>query len=434
MSLRDRVASPGLHRGLGRFDVFALTLNAIIGAGVFAMTAGLTAAAGRFSILVLVAAFVLVALFALSLAEVASRYDVAGGPQIYARDAFGPLPGFAVGWLLVVSRLASFAALSHVMFNYAGALWPLLEQPLPRAIGITLFIITLLAFNLRGVMHGAGLIKLLTVAKLLPLVVLGLAGLWFAGWNHVPAAAPREPDGLIAGFQLALFACVGFEPAAMVAGEVRNPQRNLASGILAGLAACGLLYLLLMFACFALLPEPAAASRPLVDAAVSLVGPIGGVVVVLGAVVSCAGVNAASMLITPRVFFAFAGSGDLPKPLGVVHPAWRTPHLAIVIFAVLAWLLTITGTFEYILTVFLISRLLAYGMTSAALIRLRRSAGPAPVRIQGGVGIAVAAMIGCVATLWFSSWTAARDVVIALAVGFAIRAVTRYLAREKAPI
>lgn len=428
MSLTDRVPSPGLHRGLGGVDVFALTLNAIIGAGVFAMTAGLTAAAGRFSIAVLVAAFVLVALFALSLAEVASRYEVTGGPQVYARDAFGPITGFSVGWLLVVSRLASFATLSHVMLNYAGALWPALEQPLPRALAITAFVAVLMAFNLRGVMMGAGLIRALTVAKLLPLVGIALAGLWLAGWTEIPAAAPREPGGLIAGFQLALFACVGFEPAAMVAGEVRNPQRNLPAGILAGLAACGLLYLLLMFACFALLPDPAASSRPLVDAGIALIGPIGGLLVVIGAVFSCAGVNAASMLITPRIFFAFAGSGDLPQQLGAVHPAWRTPHLAILIFAALTWLLTVTGTFEYILSVFLISRLLAYGITSIALIRLRRSRGPAPVTIPGGAVIAVAAVLGCIATLWFSSWTAARDVAIALAVGLAIRAVVRWRA------
>lgn len=389
------------------------------------MTAGLTAAAGRYSILVLVVAFVLVALFALSLAEVASRYDVTGGPQVYARDAFGPITGFGVGWLLIVSRLASFAALSHVMFNYAAGLWPLLEQPLPRTLGMTAFIAFLLAVNLRGVTQGAGLIKLLTLAKLLPLVAIGLAGLWLAGWNDIPAADPRQPDGLIAGFQLALFACVGFEPAVMVAGEVRNPARNLPIGILGGLAVCGLLYMSLMLACFALLPDPAASSRPLVDAAIAMIGPVGGVIVAFGAIFSCAGVNATSMLITPRMLFAFAGSGDLPRELGVVHPAWRTPHLAIVIFALLAWLLTISGTFEYILTVFLISRLSAYAATSIALIRLRHSRGPAPVAIPGGTVIAATAVLGCIATLYFSSWTAARDVAIALAVGLAIRAATR---------
>lgn len=396
------------------------------------MTAGLTAAAGRHSILVLIVAFVLVALFALSLAEVASRYDVAGGPQVYARDAFGPITGFGVGWLLIVSRLASFAALSHVMFNYAAALWPLLEETVPRALAMTAFIAFLLAINLRGVTQGAGLIKLLTVAKLLPLVAIGLAGLWLAGWNDMPTAAPREPDGLIAGFQLALFACVGFEPAAMVAGEVRNPERNLPIGILGGLAVCGLLYALLMFACFALLPDPAASSRPLVDAAIAMVGPVGGVIVAFGAIFSCAGVNAASMLITPRMLYAFAGSGDLPRKLGVVHPAWRTPHRAILVFAVLAWMLAISGTFEYILTIFLISRLSAYAATSVALVRLRHSRGPAPVAIPGGSVIAVVAVLGCIATLWFSSWMAARDVAIALVVGLAIRAATRYSERNLA--
>lgn len=258
----DQVAAPALLRRLRRVDIVALTINAVIGAGIFAMTAGLTAAAGRWSIAVLGAAVVLVGLCALSLAEVASRYEVTGGPQVYAQDAFGPLAEYTVGWLLAISRLASYAALSHVMMNYAAVVAPVLDAPLPRATGIV-FVTALLAFlNLRGITSGAVTVKIVTLVKLLPLVALALAGLWLAGWNDIPATEPRQPDGLKDGLLLALFACVGFEPATMVAGEARDPRRDLAAGILTGLAITCLLYLLLMFTCFALLPDPAVSSRP----------------------------------------------------------------------------------------------------------------------------------------------------------------------------
>ena len=121
MSSRSPVESPGLHRGLGRFDVVALCVNSIVGAGVFALPAGLALDAGRYSLAVIFVAFVVVAFLALSLAEVSSRYDVTGGPQIYAERTFGPLTGFTVGWLFSVSRLASYALIAKIMLDYAAA-------------------------------------------------------------------------------------------------------------------------------------------------------------------------------------------------------------------------------------------------------------------------------------------------------------------------
>jgi len=377
------------------------------------------------------AAFVAVALLALSLAEVASRFDRTGGPQLYADAAFGPLAGFTVGWLLAVSRVAVFAAIAHVMLDYAAVLWPPLEGPWPRACAITAFIATLAAFNLRGVTRGAMLGNLLTLAKLLPLVAIALAGLWLAGWNELPSTAPRQPDGLTEGLLLALFACFGFEQSAIIAGEMRDPRRDLAPSILGGLAlACGL-YLLLMFACFALLPDTAASTRPLADIAEALIGPAGGMLMAAAAVLSCAGGLSGSMLVSPRIFFALAEGGDLPRQLAAVHPVRRTPYVAIVVMAMLAWLMAISGGFLYLVSVFVIARIVAYGATSAALIALRRREGPAPVSIPGGPIIAVAALLCCVAIAFSTSWVAVRDVAIALAVGLAIRASMRRPAAGK---
>ena len=389
------------------------------------MPAGLAAAAGRWSLAVLIAAFVAVALFALSLAEVGSRFDRTGGPQLYADAAFGPLAGFTVGWLLAVSRVAVFAAIAHVMLDYAAVLWPSLAGRWPRALAITAFIATLAAFNLRGVTRGAMIGNLLTLAKLLPLAPIALAGFWFAGWNELPSTAPQQPDGLTKGLLLALFACFGFEQSAIIAGEMRDPRRDLAPSILGGLAlACGL-YLLLMFACFALLPDTAASTRPLADIAEALVGPAGGMLMAAAAVLSCAGGLSGSMLVSPRIFFALAESGDLPRKLAAVHPLRHTPYVAIVVMATLAWLMAISGGFLYLVTVFVLARLVAYGATCAALIALRRRDGPAPVSIPGGPAIAVTALLCCVAIALSTPWVAVRDVVIALAVGLVTRAWVR---------
>jgi amino acid transporter len=411
--------------------VVSLTVNSVVGAGVFAMPAGLAISSGRFSLAVVFAAFAVVALLALSLAEVASRYDVTGGPQYYAQATFGPLAGFTVGWLFVVSRFASYALIAFVMLDYAAALWPVLAEQWPRNIAITVFTILLTVINVRGVTHGAWVGNLLTIAKMLPLGLIALAGLWFAGWNNLPVTAPREPDGLIDGLLLALFACFGFEAAAIVAGEMREPRRDLAVSILVGLGVSCALYLLLMVACYGVLPDTAASKLPLADVAEYFVGPAGSRIMASAAVVSCAGGLAVAILVSPRNIFALGESGDLPPAFAAVHPGWKTPHVSIIVYSVLSWLFAVTGTFEYLVNFFVISRILAYGSTSAALLVLRRREGPAPVPMPGGVMIAIAALLCCAGIVLTTTWTAARDVAIALAVGFAIRAWVRWAAARR---
>jgi amino acid transporter len=401
-------------------------VNSIVGAGVFAMPAGLAIGAGRYSLAVIFAAFVVVGLLALTLAEVASRYDVTGGPQYYAQVTFGPLTGFTVGWLFTLSSFASTALIAQVMLDYAAALWPALAPPWPRAAAITVFVIFLAVINVRGVTRGAWIGNLLTVAKMLPLGLIALGGLWFAGWNDVPTTEPAQPDGLSEALQIAIFACVGFHVAAVVAGEMRDPGRDLPVSILGGLAIACLLYLLLMLACFGLLPDTAASALPLVDVAKELIGPAGATLMAAAAVVSCAGGLAVQMLVGPRYVFALGEARDLPRPIIGVHRAFRTPHVAIIAYAAISWLLAITGTFQYLLAIFVISRMLAHGSTAAALIVLRRREGPAPVAVPGGVIIAVLALIASIAIVLTTSWTAVRDVAIALAAGLVLRAAARW--------
>ncbi len=427
----DHIDPPRLHRGLGRFDVISLTVNSVVGAGVFAMPAGLAIDAGRYSLAVIFVAFVVVALLALSLAEVASRYDVTGGPQYYAQVTFGPLAGFTVGWLFVLSSLASTALISQVMLDYAAALWPALAPPWPRAIAITVFTIVLAVVNFRGVTRGAWLGNVLTIAKMLPLGLIALAGLWFAGWNDIPATEPRQPGGIADALQLAIFACVGFQVAAVVAGEMRDPRRDLPVSILGGLAIACLLYLLLMLACFGVLPDTAASALPLVDVAKTFIGPAGATLMAAAAVVSCAGGLAVQMLVVPRYSFALGEAGDLPRAIIDVHRSFRTPHVAIIAYASIAWLLTVTGTFKYLLALFVISRVLAHGSTAAALIMLRRREGRAPAHIPGGSVISVLAILASAAIVATATFQAVRDVAIALVAGFAIRAWVRWAAARR---
>jgi len=252
--------------------------------------------------------------------------------------------------------------------------------------------------------------------------------LWYAGWNHVPATAPREPDGLLDGMNLALFACVGFDVAAIVSGEMRNPRGDLPVSIVGGLAISCVLYLLLMLACFGILPDTAASKLPLTDVAQHFVGPIGATLMAIAAVVSTAGGLAVQMLVSPRNIFALGEAGDLPRPIAAVHRMFRTPHVSIIVYAALSWILSITGAFKYLLAIFVIARMLVYGSTAAALIVLRRREGRAPVPVPGGFVISVLAVAACIALIATQSWHSMRDVVIVVIIGFVIRALVRWQA------
>ncbi len=419
------VSSPGLRRGLRRIDVAAITVNTVVGAGVFAMPAAIAAYAGSYSLPVLFAAFFVVMVLALSMAEVGSRFDVTGGPPVYAGRAFGPLVGFGVGWLYAISRVAAFAAIASIMLDYAAALWPLLDSPLHRNLAFTVFIVVVTAINLRGVTQGATFGNWLTAAKLLPLIALAVVGLWHLDGVTLPQATPGKLGDLNQALLLALFACFGFEQAAIITGEMRNPQRDLPISMLGGLGLSCLLYLLLMIACFAALPDLASSKRPLADAAEALAGSLGGMTMAIAAVLVTAGGLAASIQVAPRIFFALGESGDMPRALAAVDPATQSPRNAILVMAFCAWLLTITGTFVYIVTVFVVVRILVYGSSSAALLRLRRTAGPAPLALPAGPLIAILALASCLVVVSTASLVAVRDVAIALAVGLAIRAMVR---------
>jgi basic amino acid/polyamine antiporter, APA family len=183
----------GLHRGLGRADVVALTVNNIVGAGIFTMPAALAAGAGDWSVATLLLTFALVSLMALCTVEVASRYESTGGPVIYARAAFGPAAGFFVGWLMYLSRLSAFGAIAAVMLDYSSGVWPALRGTAVRTLTITIFIGTLAAINLRGVVRGVRASNILTTLKMVPLVLLAFAGAWFAGRTVPDLAHSSRP-------------------------------------------------------------------------------------------------------------------------------------------------------------------------------------------------------------------------------------------------
>jgi APA family basic amino acid/polyamine antiporter len=410
-----------LIRGIGRWDLVALLINGIVGAGIFGLPSRVHALVGVWGLLAYVACALLVLLIVLCFAEVASRFDRTGGPYLYARRAYGPFVGFQIGWLAWLSRLSAFAALCHLFVDYLGHFLHDELQGWPRAAVIVALVGTLAAINWIGVRQAARVGDAFTIAKLLPLLLFVGVGAFFVAPENFSLANVPTPDtaSLSAAVLLLVFAFTGFESAVVPAGESRDPRRDLPFGLLVSLAIVAPLYIAIQVVTIGTLPDLAASTRPLADAAATFMGRAGAALIAIGALVSILGTLHGIMLSAPRMLFAMAEHGQLPASLATTHPRHHTPHMAIVAVAIVLLALTLGGSFIAAVTISTVARLFVYAATCAAVPVLRRRAGEDVARFAVPFGLATA-LLALVLIAWLllnAEPTELRDVVIAMGIG-----------------
>jgi APA family basic amino acid/polyamine antiporter len=426
------VPAPSTHeeslvRGIGRWTLIAFALNLTVGAGILGLPARLQALAGNYSIAVIVACGLLMVLIALCFAEVGSRFDRTGGPQLYASISFGPAVGFTVGWLLWISRLGTCAAVSNLLVDYATVLLPAAHQPLARAGTITALVLAYTWINISGIRQTAAVSAAFTLSKLVPLAVLAFAGLFFIQPERMHLGPLPPLNDLSTAFLLAGFAYFGFDATTVLAGEVRDPRRSVPFAIVVSILTVMVLYSLIQLVCVGTLPDLVSSERPLADAATLLVGPWASVLVAVTAVIACAGVFGASMTPGTRLLLAMADREQLPAALKRVNPRYRTPVPAILVTAVVALVLAVSGSFIYLVKITLISRVSVYTVTCLTLPFLRRRVDlpPAVFRVPAGTVIAWGCALVCVLVLAQSSLRELFDVTLAVLVGLVLFAMTR---------
>ncbi len=316
------------------------------------------------------------ALVVASFAEVASRFTRAGGTYLYARVAFGRFAGIEMAWLTYLVRLTAAATNANLFIIYVAEFWPRATEPLESRLLLALVLVPLAAANYRGVRGGVSTSNVFAVAKLVPLAVFMIAGLFTMGAGAgLPASAPAEPADAgtwLEAILLLVFAYGGFESALLPLGEAKDPRRDAPAALFTALGLCALVYTLVQVVVIATLADPAASDRPLAAAAQVFLGPPGAWLMAGGALVSVYGYLAAAMLNVPRLTYAMAAEGDLPPKLGAVHPRFRTPHVSVLLFAAMVWTFAAAGNFLQNLTLSAVSRLLTYGAVSVALVVLRR--------------------------------------------------------------
>jgi len=392
-------SADGLVRAIGRWSLTALIINSIVGSGIFGLPSVVAGLTGRASVWAVLLAGLAVGVIVACFAEVASHFIEAGGPYLYAREAFGRLMGIETGWLLWLARLTAPAANADLFVLYLGEFWPQARNPLPRFVILTLLVGILAAINLRGVRTGTQVNNFFTAAKLLPLAIVAVAGVFFLAAGHGETTTAQPAAGASAWLKailLLVFAYGGFETALTPMSEARNPRRDAAFGLFAALATCTLLYTAIQWAVVGLLANPAHSERPLSDVARLIFGPAGSIFVAIGALVSVYGYLGANMLAVPRITFALAEQRDFPSIFAAIHPRFRTPYFSILVFALFTWLLAILGSFAWNVTLSAVARLFYYGVACAALPMLRRrQPGGAVFRLPAGNIFAVLGVVIC---------------------------------------
>jgi APA family basic amino acid/polyamine antiporter len=402
--MESAMASPPPHtliRAIGRWSLVALVVNSIIGSGVFGLPSTVAALIGSYSPYAVLGAGAGMSVIIGCFAEVASRFQEAGGPYLYARVSFGRLMGIQTAWMLWLGQVAAPAANANLFVIYLGEFFPHARDPLPRALILTLLVGVLTFINVRGVRAGAQVSNLFTAAKLVPLfavIVLGVSVLHRHHWKTATASiAVPGTNQWMKALLLLVFAYGGFETALAPMSEAKNPRRDAPFALFTALLVCTVIYALIQWAVVGVLPDAAHSLRPLADVARIAVGPVGAALVAVGALISFYGYLSAKILAMPRVPFALAEQGDLPKAFAAIHRRFHTPYVSILAFAVLVWGLALVGDFKWNVTLSAVARLLYYGVGCAALPVLRRKQPEgAMFRLPAGNFLAVLGVILCV--------------------------------------
>ncbi len=357
-----------LVRGIGIPALTANIISSTIGAGIFVLPAAMSRALGPAAPVAFVCCALAMVLFVTCFAIAGSRVSLTGGLYAYVEVAFGRYIGFLAGVLYGITALGAVAGVVNVLVNSIVIVAPFLGSGVMRIIVMIVVYGSLVVINVRGVRGGAGAVTVVTFAKLLPLLLFVCAGVFFIHPANLTWTAWPGSKSLGDAVILLIFAFVGIEVALIPSGEVKNPARTVPRSAYLALVITTIIYIMIQLVAQGTLGVDLANYKdaPLAEAAAKFLGNIGRTILLAGAAVSAFGFVTSDILSSPRIIFAFGRDGALPAWFAHVHPRYRSPDVAIVTYAVLAFALSITGTFEQLAVLSNVAVLLMYLLCCAA--------------------------------------------------------------------
>jgi len=388
-----------LVRGIGRWDLTAIAINTIIGAGIFGLPSKVAALIGGYSLIALIVCAIIIAFIVLCFAEVSSRFRDTGGMYLYAREAFGPIVGFEVGWLYWVVRVTTFAANANLLLAYMAFFYPSAKEGTARILLVALVLLVLTAVNFAGVRQSVFLTNIFTVGKILPLLIFVAVGIFFIQPANFTLGELPGYGKFSEAILILIYAFVGFEAAVIPAGETRDPGKNVPFALLTALGIVAVLFIVIQIVAMGTLPGIAVSERPLADAAGQFLGSFGAAFITIGALISISGNLNGGFLAASRMPFAMAEQNEVPRALGKTHKRFKTPYISVLVTAVFMLVFTVQSSFISALTISTIVRLLVYAATCASLPVFRSRADSPPAGFKAPYGVA-AAVLSLLLTIW----------------------------------
>ena len=374
----------------------------IVGAGIFAVPAALSASIGPYGPVAFLGCGFAVGAVAICFAEGCSRLPTSGGAYGLIEAIFGPLVGYVTGTLLWVSCVLASGGVAAALADVVSTLLPQSVRALGHAVTVIAVIGGIALVNIRGIATGARLVGATTAVKLVPLIVFVVAGL-SAAVHGSGLQQPVHLDVQNVGRALILgvFAFMGWETPLCASGEVREPNRTIPRAIAVAMLSTMLLYVGIQFVAQGILgPALASSNAPLADA-MAHIHPALRVLMLAGAALSMFGYLSSDILSSPRQLFALARDGLLPRALGRLNARSHAPYIAILCYAAIATALALTGTFAElaVLSTLALAPIYIAGCAAAWLLARRgvALAGP-PLRFRF-VGTAAALGIGSMLVL-----------------------------------
>jgi basic amino acid/polyamine antiporter, APA family len=420
-----------LERVIGPWGLAANAVNTAVGGGIFAMPGLVAALLGPAAIIAYLLCAAAVVLVLTCFAEIGSLVRRSGGPVAYIEEAFGPMAGFlawmvyAVGFVAVAS-----AAIANVLVDALSVVLPALTQGVGRVLALLMLFAGLAAINIVGVKQGMRLSATATVAKLVPLLLVIVAGVFVMHWRELHWTGWPTSSALGEGTLLIFFAFQGLEEALSPSGEIKDPGRTVPRAIFGAVGVLIFLYVALQIVSQGVLGGELGrhTSAPLAEVAARIAGPRGRALMLLGVVLSVFGSLAAGMIQNPRSFFLMAQNGMLPSALARVHRRYHTPHVAIATVAVLTFLIAATGAFKHLAILSSASTLCVYLAICLGALRLRytRTFAAGAFRAPGGPIIGI---LGAASVIWILSFTTPLEF-CALAGTLAVGSVYYFLRRR----
>ena len=337
-----------LRRHIGPVALAAAVVNGVVGAGIFTLPAAMARAAGAWAPLSYLVCAVAMSFVVLCFAEAGSRLPTSGGVYGTVAFAFGPGAGFVCGMLTWMASVLACGGIAGALADTVGTVLPGVSAGLGRALVIVVSIGAIAFVNLRGVREAAWMVTAATLVKLVPLLLFVGVGAVLLLSGSVPPptglATPRA-SGLATAVLLGVFAFSGMETPLAASGEVANGNRTVPRALFGAMGFVLVLYVGIQLVAQSLLGASLGGEAAPLAAAAARIGPVARMLLVIGAALSMLGWIGSDILGAPRILFAFARDGLLPRVLGRAHSRTHAPDVAIVAHAVIAAALALSGSF-----------------------------------------------------------------------------------------